>query len=280
MSLHRAGGNALIPGLLAGLGALALAVALLSGCGLDANAAHAPRPVVTIPTGEQVFAPFIVVTQPHVPVTWTNADGVAHRIVTTPDRTAYLNPAPLALDIPAGKSASFSFTAPGLYDYYDPAQANWDGVEHRVAAKPGVPRFPLAMEGVIWVQGPVAAVGETATNPIPGKDEFASDFLAVREGGTVAWYNADTDKHNVALVPGWVGGVNPTTDAAPALLDGSDDAPPNGQTKTTTFTTLGLYYYYCSLHASVDQTWHRAVALPTASERPLPMETFVLVVPS
>lgn len=259
--------------------ALPLAAVLLAGCGSSTPAQAAGSGVVRIPAGQAIFAPFVLAVRSHATVTWTNADTMPHTITTTPDRSAYLNPVALSLVVPAGKSASFTFTTPGVYDYYDPAEAVWNADEHRVAAKQGVHGYPLAMEGVIWVQGPIAGVPSTATNPIPGKDEFTSDFLAVRQGGTVAWYNADTDAHDIALVPGWGGAINPAA-ATPGLVDGGDAVPPNGQTKTTTYPTPGLYYYYCSLHASIDPTWHRAVALPTATERPLPMETFVLVVPS
>jgi plastocyanin len=47
------------------------------------------------------------------------------------------------------------------------------------------------------------------TNVIPnGKDDFTSDFLAIQQGGTVSWHNADTDAHFVSAVPGWSGLIN------------------------------------------------------------------------
>jgi plastocyanin len=259
--------------------ALPLSVALLAGCGPANPAAAAAKAAVSIPAGQLVFVPFIVTVQPHGVVTWTNGDSVAHTITTTPDRTPYLNPAALALTVAPGKSASVTFTTPGLYDYFDPAEATWDSVEHRVAARRGVRAFPLAMEGVIWVPGPIRGLPATATDPIPGKDEFTSDFLAIRQGGTIAWYNADADDHVVEQVPGWGGGVNPAPTAIGAIA-GTNAAPPNGEAKATTYDTPGLYYYYCSAHASVQPTWHRAMAHPDASENPLPMEAFVLVAPN
>jgi hypothetical protein len=46
------------------------------------------------------------------------------------------------------------------------------------------------------------------------------------------------------------------------------------------FSDPGLYYYYCSAHASINARWHRAVANTDASEFPIPMEGFILVVPT
>jgi plastocyanin len=218
-----------------------------------------------------------VTVRPHTAVTWTNHDAVDHTITTTPDKTAYLNPAPLSLSVPAGGSVSYTFTKPGLYQYFDTTMATWNGDIHRVKANDGAPSYLLAMEGIVWVQGPIADLSSSVTNPIPGKDEFASDFLAIKQGGTVAWYNADTDKHVIALVPGWGGQINPTA-LSSGVIEGTDDAPPNGETKMMTFGTPGLYYFYCSAHASIQATWRRAVAHPDASEQPIPMEAFVLVV--
>ena len=60
------------------------------------------------------------------------------------------------------------------------------------------------MEGIIWVQGPVSGLPSSATNTIArGKDDFTTDFLAITQGGTVSWHNADTDKHFIDLVYGW-----------------------------------------------------------------------------
>lgn len=258
---------------------LAVGITLLAGrASSPAGAAAVLPPVVTIPADQEIFAPFIVTAQPHTSVTWMNADSVAHTVVTTPDHSAYLNPTPLALTVAPGKRASVTLTTPGVYDYYDAAEAAWNGDEHRVTARSGVRNFPLAMEGVIYVPGRLGGVPGAVTNLIPGKDEFATDFIAVQQGGFVAWYNADTDKHEIAQVTGWGATVNPAS-APSVVVDGTDDAPPNGATTVAEYATPGLYYYYCSIHATVDTTWHRAVAIKQASEYPIPMEAFVLVVP-
>jgi plastocyanin len=253
-------------------------VALLTGC-TPADPLDSADVAVTIPRGQALFAPFIVVAQPYASITWRNGNTTAHTLTTTPDRSAYLNPAPFALTVPANGAASLTLARPGLYDYFDASAATWNADDRRVAAKPGVPNYPLSMEGVIWVQGPISGLPTAVTQPIPAKDQFLTDFLALQEGGTVTWYNADTDQHIITLVPGWSEPINPGQMDA-TVIDGTVDAPPNGATLAVTFVTPGLYYYYCSAHASVEQTWHRAMAHSDASEAPIPMEGFLLVVPS
>jgi len=230
-----------------------------------------------------MFAPFLLVTQPNVPVTWQNDDGVGHVVQTTPQNTPFLNPSPFAFTVPPHSRATLTFSQPGLYDYYGSTKAGWDGDDNRDAANEGVPNFPLAMEGVIWVQGPIKGLATSVSNDIPKKGESASDFLAIPVGGSVTWHNTDTDKHTVTEVAGWSGGVNPaklTVD----VIEGTLEAPPDGETKVATFAKPGLYYYYyyyyCAVHATVQGKWHRASATKDASEYPVPMEGFVLVAPA
>ncbi len=96
-------------------------------------------------------------------------------------------------------------------------------------------------------------------------------------GGTVTWHNGDTDTHFIDAVYGWSRPINPI-DIGPNQIKGTDEAPPNGGSLTLHFATPGLYYYYCSSHAGVNRQWHRASAQEDASEAPIPMEGFVLVV--
>ncbi len=234
---------------------------------------------VTLPQGQDLFSPFLLAVEPNTMVTWQNNDTASHTIMTTGDQSSFLNPEPFSLTVAAGHTASFTLTKPGIYDYFDNTQAKWDTTDHRVAANKGVPNFPLAMEGVIWVQGPLSGLPSTATNVIPGKDDFTTDFIAITQGGTVSWHNSDTDVHYVGLVVGWSTPINPV-DMGDNKLKGTHDAPPQGETKTITYTTPGLYYYYCRVHADPNSQWHRAQAHKDASEFPIPMEGFVLVVGS
>lgn len=269
------------------LATMGLGVMLLAACGSTAsietstssNTPAAPHTAtVTIPTGQEIFAPFILVVQPGTLVTWQNHDSTAHTIATTSNHSAFLNPQAFSLMAATNQNVSLAFTKPGIYDYFDKTQATWDAADLRVKANKGVPNFPLAMEGIIWVQGPLSSLPSTTANIIPsGKDDFTTDFLAIRQGGTVSWHNNDTDIHFVGQVAGWSVPINPVN-IGDNQLNGTDAAPPHGETKTMTYTTPGLYYYYCLAHATINTQWHRVQAHTDASEFPIPMEGFLLVV--
>ena len=269
-----------------------LGATLLVACGSSTSSssstksASTPPPTspntasVTIPQGQDLFTPFILAVQPNTIVTWQNNDAVSHTIMTTWDQSTLLNPQAFSLTAAAGQKVSFTFTKPGLYDYFDNTKAKWIDADRRVKANTGVPNFPLAMEGIIWVQGHISGLPSSANDIITnGKDEFTTDFIAINQGGTVFWHNSDTDKHFVALVYGWSVPIN-AADIGPYQIKGTQADPPTGETTAVTFTTPGLYYYYCSAHADVNVTWHRAQAYKDASEAPIPMEGFVLVVGS
>jgi len=236
-----------------------------------------PPTIVTIPQGQDTFEPFILPVKANATVTWKNNDTVTHTIVTTPDQSNFLNLQAFSLNVPAGQSVTFTFTMPGLYHYYDNTMSTWDTADSRVAARQGAPHFPLAMDGVIWVQGNISSLPSGGTNRIPNMhDNFLTEFIAINQGGTVSWHNFDTDSHFLAEVPGWSTPINPTQIGINQIA-GTDDVP-GGDTVTLIFNKPGLYYYYCANHAQIDKTWHRAEALKMASEYPIPMEGFVLVV--
>lgn len=264
-------------------------VALMAGCdgsptgsgapaSLVSNAPTLPRATITIVRGQDLFTPFILVVRPGTRITWINDDTAAHNIVTSSSDQTFVNPQAFKLHAPPGRAVSFSLTMPGMYDYFDPLRVRWNTVDHRVAAQKGVPNYPLAMEGIIWVQGPLSGLAAREINPIPGKDLFAQDVLAVSKGGKVTWHNLDTDDHMVALVPGWEKPINPAR-LEPIQVKGRAEAF-GGGAATWTFSTPGLYYYYCPDHADVNGRWHRAQAHTDASEAPIAMEGFVLVTDS
>lgn len=265
-----------------------LAATLLVACGGSTNSGartkHAPPSPpdasITIPAGQELFAPFILTVQAHTTVTWQNNDRVAHTIMTTWNHTTFLNPEIFSLSALAGQKATFTFSKPGVYDYFDDTQATWSTTDQRVTANKGVPNFPLAMEGIIWVQGSVSGLPHAADNGIPnGKDDFRTDFLAVTLGGKVTWQNSDTDTHFISAVAGWAAPIN-ATNLGVIQIQGTHDAPPRGGSTTFTFNVPGLYYYYCAAHASMNTAWHRIQAHQDASEYPIPMEGFILVVGS
>ena len=232
---------------------------------------------ITLPRGQELFVPFLLVVPRDTIVTWQNEDTVTHRFTTTPQKNAFLNPQTFSFRVPAGGQAQFTFSRPGLYHYYDTGMSTWNLTLERVAAHKGTPHFPLAMDGIIWVQGPLNNLPTNASNHIPkGHDEFASEFVAISQPGTVTWHNFDEDPHFVGLVAGWPAPINPT-DIGLYRFAGTDDVP-GGASNSVLFDIPGLYYYYCRNHDQVDPLTHRARALPMASEYPIPMEGFVLVI--
>lgn len=241
---------------------------------------HATKPqltTVTIPPSQDLFEPFILPVSLHTTVTWKNNDTVTHVFTTTPDEHTFLNPQVFSFTVPAGKSVSFTFTHAGLYHYYDKSFSTWNTQFARVAAHKGVPHFPLAMDGVIWVEGPISNLPAATLNSVPSNhDEFAYEFVAINQSGSVTWHNFDADPHFIGLVPGWTYPINPT-DIGLYRIAGTDDVP-DGTSVTVIFDKPGLYYYYCRGHSHFDPTSYRALAVTTASDYPLPMEGFVLVV--
>nr|HET6901403.1 hypothetical protein [Ktedonobacteraceae bacterium] len=234
---------------------------------------------VTIPRAQDLFEPFILTVEPQTIVTWKNDDTVSHVIATTPDHSSFLNPHAFSLTVAAGQSLQFTLLQPGLYHYYDTTAASWNTDFSRVTARKGTPRFPLAMDAVIWVRGPISGIPTATLNHIPqGHDEFASEFIAISSPGAASWHNYDEDPHFFGLAPNWPAPINPV-DVGLYRMAGTQNVP-GGQTVTILFNTPGLYYYYCRNHDRIDTTTNRAQALTKASEYPLPMEGFVLVVGS
>ncbi len=239
--------------------------------------AHPATSIITLPRGQELFMPFLLVVQLHATVTWNNTDTVAHTVTTTAQQSQFLNRQAFSFDLPPGGQEHFTFNQAGLYHYYDPTRSTWNPGLARVAANKDVPHFPLAMDGIIWVEGTIPNLPSVALNFIPkGHDDFASEFLAINRPGGITWHNLDEDPHFVGLVAGWSSPLNPT-DIGLFRIAGTDDVP-GGASITVLFNTPGLYYYYCRNHDQVDPFTHRAKALPMASEYPIPMEGFVLVV--
>jgi plastocyanin len=231
---------------------------------------------ITIPKTQDLFTPFLLTVPLHTAVTWRNDDTVTHVVTTTPQQNRFLNLQAFSFRIPAGKQLQITLGQAGLYHYYDTTMSTWNATLSRVAANRGAPHFPLAMDGVIWVLGPIKGLPTAAINPISaGHDNFTNEFLAISQPGGVTWHNFDADPHFVGLVSDWSTPFNPV-DIGLYRIVGTDDIP-GGASATVLFNMPGLYYYYCRNHSQIDPLTHRAQALPMASEYPIPMEGFVLV---
>lgn len=237
------------------------------------------RPLLTtivIPKAQDLFTPFLLAVPLHSMVTWRNDDIVEHVVTTTMQRSNFLNPQAFSSRIPAGQQVHFTFNQAGLYHYYDTTTSIWNSRVSRVDAKKGTPHFPLAMDGVLWIQGTISGLTNAAIDPIvAGHDEFTEEFVAISHPGGVTWHNFDQDPHFIGLVSGWSAPVNAVDIGLNRIL-GTVEAP-GGGLATIIFNTPGLYYYYCRNHGRIDPLTHRAQALPMASEYPIPMAGFVLV---
>ncbi len=265
--------------------ALILSMVILASCGESSIASNSKTPssthhtfqTVTIPRNQDVFSPYIVVIQPNTTVTWQNEDTGAFVIQTTSEKSSFLNPEVFSLKVAAGQTATFTFTKPGLYDYYDPTKSTWNATDQRVAAKKELINYPLSMNGIIWVQGNISGLPDSATVDIPnGKDMFTQNFAAIRRGRALTWHNYDTDTHTIVQVPGWSAPINPMAFGSITVAGTAGHVSKGGATSFE-FATPGLYYYYCSVHAVVNEKWHRALAMQDASEAPIPMAGFILV---
>jgi plastocyanin len=257
---------------------------LITGCGpfQQQNAANTtllddtPN-LVIIPKNADLFSPFILTTRVNTQVIWRNDDTLQHRVTTTPESSLFLNPEVIDIQISQHGSSTFTFTKPGLYHYFDTGFSDWSPDYLRVAPQKTSPSFPLTMEGVIWVQGPIPNLPMTAgTSVVYLHDRILDNFLAIQTGGTITWHNYDTDAHFFQTALGWDAPVNPVDVGLNNLL-GQNDYPPDGESKSLTFSIPGLYYYYCFTHAAIDPVYLRVYAKPIASEFPIPMEGFVLV---
>lgn len=237
-----------------------------------------PSPaIVTIPANKNLFEPFILPVKPGTTVIWQNNDTQAHPFTTTPDHNTFLNRQTFSFNLAAGESARYTFTRPGLYHYFETRLDSWDSTVSRVRAGMKKINFPLAMDGIIWVQGSIANLPSTTLNFMPdGHDEFAYEFLAITRDGAITWHNLDADAHFVGEVSDWTSPVNPA-DMGLYRIAGTSEVP-GGDFATIFFQTPGLYYYYCRNHDYVDPLDNRAYPLAMASEFPIPMEGFVLVV--
>jgi plastocyanin len=96
------------------------------------------------------LTPWITVLNPGATLTWLNHTGQREDLRTTPGYGG-LTPVPLAVTVPSGGSSSYTFTTPGVYDYYATAGATLDPTWLRPTARLGVPGYPVPMEGIVVV---------------------------------------------------------------------------------------------------------------------------------
>lgn len=239
---------------------LVLATAVGIGVVATGTTAHAAGgATVTMPADQ--FVPFAQTVNVGDTVTWQNKDTDLHTVVTVPGNA----PDAVNLTVKPGNSATFTFSKPGVYWYYCSLHATWDADSGQVKALDTVDNPAEPMEGTILVLGP----GQPAA-PVqvvaPG-DSFNPFVTTVTAGSAVTWQNKDTDLHTVTSVPG----------NAPAPISFNVKS---GSSASMTFTTPGLYWYYCTLHATWDADTGQVAANPTSDEPSEPMMGVIAVLPA
>ncbi len=261
-----------------GLAGAAIALATVAWFGVT-HAATLTQPAVgvTISADVPAFTPRVVLAQVGQIVQFSNTTARDVDLVGTPH-----NPAPFHLTLPSGGTVSLTLSRPGLYHYYDAAEAHvvdFQAGSDVVRARPDAPDPNLTAQGWIIVPGPGGVPADARIDVPALHDLFDPQATAVRVGGSVVIHNHDTDAHNIVTDPADPAG------AAFELL-GTDGEPTiGGAERRVTFTRPGLYHFYCSIHTRVaGMSAPMQMVVPRDSNASgyadgEPMETWVLVLP-
>ena len=236
---------------------LVLAIAIGTGIGGTRTTVRAANSAtITMPADR--FVPFAQTVNVGDTVTWQNKDTDLHTVVSVPGNA----PDALNLTVKPGNSATFTFAKPGLYWYYCNLHAKWDADSAQVQALPTVDNPAEPMEGTILVLG--AGQDAAPAQVVAPGDSFNPFVTTVTTGSTVSWQNKDADLHTVTSVPG----------NAPAPISINLKA---GSSASMTFTVPGLYWYYCTVHATWDTDNGQVEANSTSDEPSEPMMGVIAV---
>jgi plastocyanin len=213
----------------AGSGSSAVAVSIPSGAGS--------------PNGAPGYSPdkITLVIGVNNTVTWTNNDGSTHHTVTSssvPSGASSFNSGDLA----GGATFTYTFTAPGTYQYLC-SYHSWmtgtvvveagSGSANSTSSTTSSSSSSAAVINGLAISMPS---GAGSPNGAPG---YAPDniTLVIGVNATVTWVNNDSAHHTVT-----------STSTPPGASFNSGDIKP-GATFTYTFTVPGTYQYTCSYHS-------------------------------
>ncbi len=238
---------------LLGLVMLAMGVVVLAFSPSTPNTVVQAAGDATVMIPADNYSPVVTVIEAGQSVTWVNKDGDKHAAMSVSGV-----PEPFSITIYPGKSASYKFTKPGVYPYYDWTHATFDPKLRRAVARKGTDMYPVAMEGLIVVKGPGFAGAPTASIDISGGN-YAPDIAVVAAGGKVTWTNTDTEEHAVVTA------------------DGQKLALPTGKSQTANFAKPGVYTFYCERHATYNAKLGLAEAKPGTKTFPVSMQGYVIV---
>lgn len=155
-------------------------------------------------------------------VTWTNNDGVRHRMQTTSG--------PIEFDsgnLDPGETFSFTFDLVGTYLYMDDRDRDNSSYYGTIIVTDGVPVDPGDPLPPPPATGDVTIINDT----------FQPGSIAVNVGGTVTWSNQDREHTVTARDRAWDSGIF--------------DA---GQSFSRTFNAPGTIEYFCIIHPDMVGT--------------------------
>jgi len=215
--------------------------------------AHGAKGGTTVTIPGDYYSPAVLVINAGDTVTFVNKD-------TDPHVTTSVPGAPEAFTIAnaAGKSQFYKFTKPGIYQYYCLTHATYDAKLRRVVAHKDADTFPIAMEGLIVVKGP-GLVGASEASLTFADGDLAPNVAVIKAGGKVTWTNDGKDR------------VLVFHEGGPGKL-----ALPAGKSGTATFAKPGVYLFYDSNAATMDEETELAKAKPGTKVFPVSMQGFVV----
>lgn len=101
---------------------------------------------VTVTTPGDLFTPYAAVVKAGGTVTFNNTDTDVHTVQTVAGA-----PEAVTLEIKGGDKATFTFTKPGVYEYYCTVHAAWDDTLKEAKAVKTADIYPESMAGYIIV---------------------------------------------------------------------------------------------------------------------------------
>jgi plastocyanin len=207
-----------------------LAASVVVGWLLLGQWAPASAATTTVQISNGGLAPQSLTIAPGTTVKWVNGSSDRRKIRSTS------GPDEFEGDLQPGASFTFTFTAPGTYQYRDDRNPDLSNYWGTVVVRSGAPApTPPPAPGATPPPPPPPSTG--ATVRMAGK-RFTPGTLTVNAGTRVTFLNDDGRDHTVTAG------------------DGSFDSGVvgQGQTFVRTFSTAGTFSYLCVIHSGMTGT--------------------------
>ncbi len=222
-------------------------IVVVGGSGASGVAVSIPAGAGS-PNGAPGYSPdkITVVIGVNNTVTWTNNDGSTHHTVTSssvPTGASSFNSGDLA----GGATFTYTFTAPGTYQYLCSYHSWMTGTVVVVAGSGSTSSSSTSSSSTrssAPANGLPVSMPNGAGNP-NGAPGYAPDNITVVIGvnATVTWTNNDVSHHTV---------TSSSVPQGATSFNSGDMAP--GATFTYTFTVPGTYHYVCNYHTWMTGT--------------------------